>query len=110
MALRDALAPEAVMNRLLVALPLIVLVLPAAAADWPQWLGPARDGNSPETVAPWKGRPKVLWRKPVGEGNSSPVVAGGRVFVHAKVADKDVEEVVAFDATGGKELWRTPYD
>lgn len=79
----------------------------AQAGDWPQWLGPHRDGSSSETVAAWKDAPKVLWRQPVGEGNSSPVVAQGRVFVHAKVKDKDEEQVTAFDATTGKLLWQT---
>jgi outer membrane protein assembly factor BamB len=81
----------------------------AGAAEWPQWLGPTRDGVSPETVAPWKGDLKVVWKQPVGEGNSSPIVAGGRVFIHAKVKDKDQEEVTAFDAKTGKEQWRTSY-
>jgi outer membrane protein assembly factor BamB len=79
------------------------------AGDWPQWLGPNRDGASPEKVAAWKKPLKVLWRKPAGEGNSSPVVAGGRVFIHAKIKDKNEEEVVAFDAKTGNQLWRTPY-
>jgi outer membrane protein assembly factor BamB len=77
------------------------------AADWAQWLGPKRDGSSPESVAPWKEAPKVLWRHAVGQGNSSPVVADGRVFVHAKVKDKDEEEVTAFDAEQGHLLWHT---
>jgi outer membrane protein assembly factor BamB len=89
---------------------LLLCSLVAAAGDWPQWLGPHRDGGSPEKVAPWKSAPKVLWHKPVGEGNSSPVVAEGRVFIHAKVPDKFLEEVVAFDAKSGKELWRKRYD
>src|SRR5262245_6525855 len=82
---------------------------PLARADWPQWLGPDRDGSSREPVAPWKAAPKVLWQRPVGEGFSSPVVAGGRVFVHARVPDKDEEEVVALDAASGKPLWRDAY-
>src|SRR5262249_49947940 len=81
----------------------------AVAADWPQWLGPTRDAVSPEKVAPWKTAPKVVWKQAVGEGHSSPVVAGGRVFIHAKVKDKDEEEVVALDAKSGDVLWRTPY-
>jgi outer membrane protein assembly factor BamB len=90
---------------------LALLLAPTAllASDWPQWLGPHRDGSSPEKITGWKKPLPVLWRKPVGEGNSSPVVAGGRVFVHAKVKDKNREEVVAFAARTGKELWRTPY-
>jgi outer membrane protein assembly factor BamB len=87
-----------------------ILTSSAFAEDWPQWLGPRRDNSSTEKVAPWKGALKVLWRKPVGEGNSSPIVAGGRVYIHAKVKDKNAEEIVAFDATSGAELWRTPYE
>ncbi|HZT79684.1 MAG TPA: PQQ-binding-like beta-propeller repeat protein [Gemmataceae bacterium] len=81
----------------------------AAAADWPQWLGPRRDGSSPEKVAPWKEPPKALWRAPVGEGHSSPVVAAGKVFLHTKVKDRDAEEVAAYDAATGKELWKKSY-
>jgi outer membrane protein assembly factor BamB len=82
----------------------------AAAGDWPQWLGPTRDGVTSEKVAPWKEAPKVLWRQPVGEGHSSPVVAGGRVFLHVKAKDKDAEEVRAFDARSGKPIWNTGYE
>jgi outer membrane protein assembly factor BamB len=91
---------------------LLVLLACATAAradDWPQWLGPSRDASSPEKVAPWKGDLKVLWRQPVGEGNSSPVVAGGRVYSHFNAKGKDEEEVVAFDAKTGQELWRKSY-
>ena len=89
---------------------LLFVCAPAARpADWPQWLGPTRDGASPEKVAPWKEAPEVVWRKPVAEGNSSPVVAGGRVFLHAKIAGKNEEGVVAFDAATGAEAWRQTY-
>lgn len=81
----------------------------ASAADWPQWLGAKRDGSTPEKVAVWKESPKVLWKQSVGEGHSSPVIADGRVLVHAAVKDKDEEEVVAFDAKTGKEQWRKGY-
>jgi outer membrane protein assembly factor BamB len=36
-------------------------------------------------------------------------VADGRVFIHSKVKDKNVEEVAAFDAKSGQELWRKTY-
>ncbi len=80
------------------------------AADWPGWLGPKRDNSSTEIIAPWKGEVKVAWRRPVGEGHSSPVVAGGKVFLHTKVKDKDMEEVAAYDAGTGKPVWSTAYD
>jgi outer membrane protein assembly factor BamB len=96
--------------RSLVATSLVcVLTTPAFAEDWPQWLGPRRDNSSTEKVSPWTGNLKVLWRKPAGEGNSSPVVAQGRVYIHAKVKDKNEEEVIAFDAKSGEESWRTTY-
>ncbi len=88
----------------------LLFVTSAAAGDWPQWLGPQRNGHSIEKVAPWTEAPKVLWKQPVGEGNSSPVVADGRVFIHAKIKDKNEEEVVAYAIADGKELWRTKYD
>lgn len=91
---------------------LVVLLLCAPLApaeDWPHWLGPNRDGSSPEKVAPWKKAPRVVWRHPVGEGFSAPIIAGGRVFVHALVKDKEEEEVLALDARTGKQLWRASY-
>jgi outer membrane protein assembly factor BamB len=93
----------------------IVILLACAAAaragDWPQWLGPKRDGNTTERVAAWKEKesPRVLWRQPIGQGFSSPVVAGGRVFLHTGVKDREEEVVVALDAATGKRLWKDTY-
>src|SRR5262249_4427670 len=85
------------------------LVSPAAGADWPQWLGPNRDGSTSEKIPPWKGDPKVLWRKPVGEGHSSPVVADDIVYLHTRVKNKDEEAVQAFDAKTGEAKWEKTY-
>jgi hypothetical protein len=81
----------------------------ARAEDWPQWLGPRRDGSSTEKVAPWKGDLKVLWRKSVGDAHSSPIVANGKVYLHFKVKDKDEEQLTCWDATSGKEEWSKSY-
>ncbi len=97
------------MPRMRSLLVLFCCTLAANAGDWPQWLGPNRDGTSPEKVAPWKEPPKVLWRQPVGEGHSSPVVAEGKVVLHTKVQDRDEEEVAAYDAATGKPVWRVTY-
>src|SRR5262249_25013782 len=43
------------------------------------------------------------------EGHSGPVVAGDRVFLHARVKDKDLEQVRAFDAATGKPIWEKEY-
>lgn len=47
---------------------LVILVLfgaTAHAGDWPQWLGPKRDGGTTETVATWKDPLKIAWRQPI---------------------------------------------
>jgi outer membrane protein assembly factor BamB len=81
----------------------------ASADDWPQWLGPQRDGSTVEKVAPWKGDLKIGWRQAVAEGHSSPVVADGKVYLHTRLAKKDIEAVDCFDATSGKPLWHVEY-
>jgi outer membrane protein assembly factor BamB len=90
---------------------IVVLLLSGSvqAADWPQWLGPKRDGSSTEKVPAWNEPPKVLWREKVGSGFGSPVVAGGQVFLHTRVPEKEEEEVIALDAITGETRWRERY-
>jgi outer membrane protein assembly factor BamB len=97
------------MSRLYALPALLLAALPALGGDWPQWLGARRDSTTAEVIPAWKEAPKKLWSQPAGEGYSVPVAAGGRVFVHARVAGKDEEELLALDAKTGKELWRTSY-
>src|SRR6185503_6906615 len=51
--------------------------------DWPKWRGPRGDQISREVLADqWPaGGPRTLWAADVGIGYSSPVVAGGRVYL-----------------------------
>jgi outer membrane protein assembly factor BamB len=91
-------------------LALALLGCTATAADWPSWLGPNRDSASPEKVAPWKEAPKQLWKQPAGEAHSSPVVAGGKVYLFTKVANKEEEELTAYDAKKGDKLWSVSYE
>jgi outer membrane protein assembly factor BamB len=94
-----------------IALVVALCCLPTvSASDWPQWLGPTRDGVSPEAVQPWQGELKTLWHHSVGEGHSSPIVARGKVFLHSRVRGTSKEEVQAWDAVSGKMLWRQEYD
>ena len=71
-------------GRTFVVLLSLAQVVAVRADDWPQWRGPNRDGVWNETGILEKfpaGGLKVRWHAPVGIGFSSPVVAGGRVFV-----------------------------
>jgi outer membrane protein assembly factor BamB len=84
---------------------LVGLFIPslALASDWPQFLGPERDGTSVETglakTWPRKGPPRV-WQKEVGEGFSGPVVAEGRLILFHRVKDEEVIE--SLDAATGR--------
>jgi outer membrane protein assembly factor BamB len=93
----------------------VVLVLVVTAcgvvlqAQWPQWRGPERDGVIPAASVPaaWPAAPALKWKQAIGEGYSSPVVSGGRVFVHSR---RDPEEVVtALDVASGKPVWSAKY-
>jgi outer membrane protein assembly factor BamB len=89
---------------------LLALTTDARAEDWTGWLGPHRDNSTTEKIAVWKDPPKLLWKVPAGEGNGSPIVADGKVFVHSKVAKKNLERVEAFDAKTGAPLWDKTYE
>jgi outer membrane protein assembly factor BamB len=100
----------------------------ARADDWPQWLGPKRDGVWREGGIVEKfppGGPPVVWRVPVGGGYAGPSVAGGRVYVADYLTGEGVklpesgfdrgrgtgrERVLCLDEKTGKELWSDGYE
>lgn len=76
-----------------------------AAPDWPQWRGPARTGTAAGPVTTrWPGGSLARgWSVEVGEGHAGPVVSGGRVYVHARVAGDEV--ISALDLADGRRAW-----
>ncbi|MBI3879073.1 MAG: PQQ-binding-like beta-propeller repeat protein [Verrucomicrobia bacterium] len=94
----------------LAALCLLTSALCLRAADWPQLLGPNRDGiySGKDLAAAWpKGGPRVLWQKKIGQGFAAPVVAQGKLILFTRVGD--AETVEALDAKDGKPLWKFEY-
>src|SRR5262249_6597005 len=86
------------------------LALAAVAADWPQFLGPARTGLSPEAglLQSWPPNgPPELWATEDGPGISGPVVAGPWLLLFHRCCDNEV--VACLDAATCKERWQTPY-
>jgi len=81
----------------------------AAAADWPQWRGAARDGRAADTglLRQWPAKgPDQLWRVDnLGAGYSSFSVANGKLFTQSQKNGK--QWVIALDAATGKTLWET---
>src|SRR5438309_288190 len=76
----------------------IALTALAVAADWPQFLGPSRDGIAP---GPRPGtKVELLWKQDVGRGFAGPVIADGRVILFERVNDR--ETVKALDINTGK--------
>lgn len=83
---------------------------PRTETDWPQFLGPQRNGVSPDTqlIAFWPpAGPPGVWQRPVGAGYSGPVVAGGRLILFHRTGDEEVVE--ALDAQTGRGQWRFGY-
>jgi outer membrane protein assembly factor BamB len=96
------------------------------ADDWPQWLGPNRDGVWREkgVVDRFPGQDlPIKWRRPVGLGYSGPAVANGRVHVMDYIARsgeptsdplgrdglQGTERVLCLDAGTGELMWKHEY-
>ena len=88
----------------------IALAAVAAADDWPQFLGPRRNGTSGESGLldrwPTNGV-TVVWQKRIGAGYSAPSVRGDRLVLHHRVGDEEIVE--CFQAATGSPLWRHGY-
>ena len=88
----------------------LLLSLPLLAGDWPQILGPNRNGKADgeRLLERWPAAgPKVVWRYPLGSGYAGPAVAGGRVIVfHRSGASERVE---CLNAASGKSQWKADF-
>jgi len=90
------------------------LVLAAAAArggDWPQILGPGRNGHAAAAerlAATWPAEgPPVVWRRSVGAGYAGLAVAGDRAILFHREGDREIVE--ALDAATGETRWRADH-
>ena len=87
----------------------VLLAIPAAADDWPQWRGPNRSGVSAETGLSDKwpeDGPPVSWEvDSLGNGYGTVSVVGDRIYVQGTRGRYSV--VMALDATNGATVWTT---
>jgi len=82
----------------------------ASAGDWPQILGPNRNGQAEgeQLAESWPSSgPKVLWRYKLGSGYAGAAVAGERVVVFHRVDSS--ERVECLNAQSGKSVWKCDF-
>jgi outer membrane protein assembly factor BamB len=82
-----------------------LFAMTALAADWPQMLGPQRNGVAPGTIS--LKNAKLAWKKEVGAGFSGPVVAGGKLILHHR--NGGAETVECMNAATGEQIWKLEY-
>ncbi len=83
---------------------------PAQAGDWPQILGPGRDGHAEDEklLSQWPASgPVVLWRYEIGTGFAGPAVVGDEVYIFHRRGDQEVVE--RLEAASGRAIWRTDF-
>lgn len=80
----------------------------ASAGDWPQILGPNRDGRAvDETVSPWIKTPTIRWRVKCGAGYSGVAIAKDRVFLWHREDDSELLDCLS--TADGHRLWRAEF-
>ncbi|MFB3893012.1 MAG: PQQ-binding-like beta-propeller repeat protein [Phycisphaerae bacterium] len=90
---------------------LVIVSCAALAGDWPQFLGPNRDGVSPETglARTWpEGGPKELWKLDMGPGFGPAAIVAGKVYIMDHKGDQDL--LRCLDLAKGTEEWSYSYD
>src|SRR6266852_1818381 len=90
----------------------ISLVVPGKilASDWPQFLGPTRNGvyGGSDLAEDWPSKgPAVVWQQQIGHGFSGPVVADRKLILFHRVIDQ--EKVDCLDARTGSPIWNFAY-
>ncbi len=79
------------------------------AKYWPRWRGPSGQGNVPagQYTDKWSATTGV-WKVTVpGNGNSSPIVWGDRIFLTTGYGNGERLSMLAFSRADGKKLWET---
>ncbi len=90
------------------ALLLVGLARPADSQDWPQILGPNRNGISsaqPSLGSDWPAQLRPVWTAKLGSGYGGAAVVGNQVLVMHRVGN--TEQLGAFDLRSGGPLWST---
>lgn len=87
-------------------LTVVLCIATLCGSDWPQFLGPQRNGSAPEEQLSLR-KPRQLWKKDVGQGFSGPVVANGKLILFHRLDNN--ETVECLDPKSGNRIWIRQY-
>ncbi len=85
------------------------LTKPAFAQDWTQWRGPSRSATIESFTAMPGWKPKLTkgWSVVVGDGQSSPIIVGDRVYIHTRKGENEVVQSLRLGT--GSPAWTDSY-
>ncbi|HJO08288.1 MAG TPA: PQQ-binding-like beta-propeller repeat protein, partial [Verrucomicrobiota bacterium] len=77
--------------------------------NWPNWRGPSGDGVSMEKGIPttWSTSENIVWKVEIpGNGHSSPIVWGNKVFLTSSLHEKNKRILLCLDRHSGQTIWK----
>lgn len=81
---------------------------PTVHADWPQLLGPGRDGQAiGESWDAWRDTPRIRWRTPCGGGYAGVAVVDGKVCLWHRESGQELLDCLRVE--DGRRLWRAAF-
>ncbi len=86
---------------------LLALTNALIAGNWPQFLGPQRDGvaSDESDIPDWQNNSqKRVWNLDVGSGFSGPVIHEEKLFLYHRKNNKSIFE--CFNVKSGKTIWK----
>jgi outer membrane protein assembly factor BamB len=89
---------------------IVSLATRTQGVDWPSFLGPLRDGRSPETglSRDWADRtPRIVWQCPLGESYGAPSISQGRLVHFDRM--ENTHRLTCRNAETGAELWHREF-
>jgi hypothetical protein len=98
------------LDGLLVAVCFAAIFQRVEAGDWPQILGPHRNGVAAEEriASSWPpGGPRTRWQRDVGRGFAGAAVSKGTVVLFHRVGDQEIVEALA--VTTGNPIWKAAF-